>query len=282
LEEKMLTNAEVVERFVLHQEGKGKHLRSDGETLWSYRTPIARWTPIGLVCDVSWFSMTTAIHQSLLWSRCRWNFYPWDDLRGDIPLGELARAEGVAVRRLGHLFFRLAKRRECDLAYIRNSRLLGWLHEKRFLGGLEASALLEYTRRWGWEKRRIGEALLSGDRTKLIAALLLEERMKFDGEKFRFICPHCGAKNNAIEVKTIDIFLCDSFETSEEHIEVDHWPEADPVVLYVCPECGEELDGRDVEEGVERWFKRLRKSRKKYAKWLSENILEVPWNIKSG
>jgi len=94
-----LANAEVVERFVLHQEGKGKHLRSDGETLWSYRTPIARWTPIGLVCDVSWYSMTTATHQSILWHRCEWNFYPWDDLRGNIPLEELAKAKGVAVRR---------------------------------------------------------------------------------------------------------------------------------------------------------------------------------------
>ena len=273
-----LANAEVVERFVLHQEGKGKHLRSDGETLWSYRTPIARWTSLGLVSDVSWFSMTTAIHQSLLWNLCKWDFYPWDDLRGDVPLEEMARAEGVAVASKkagsGHLFFRIAGEK-CEYVYCSNHRLVEHLDQRRFLSGLEVSALLEYAKRRGWERRRIGEALLSGDRAKLLAALLLEEKMRFDGEKFKFLCPHCGAECDSIEVKTIDTFLCGLFETSEEHIEIDHWPEADPVTLFVCPECGEELDGRDVEEGVERWLKRLRKSRKKYAKWLSENILEV-------
>jgi hypothetical protein len=173
-----LANAEVVERFVLHQEGKGKHLRSDGETLWSYRTPIARWTPIGLVCDVSWYSMTTAIHQSLLWSRCRWDFYPWDDLRGDVPLEEMAKAEGVAVASKkagpGHLFFRIAGGK-CEYVYCSNHRLVEHLDQRRFLSELEASALLEYAKRRGWERRRIGEALLSGDRAKLLAALLLEE-----------------------------------------------------------------------------------------------------------
>jgi hypothetical protein len=271
-----LANAEVVERFVLHQEGKGKHLRSDGETLWSYRTPIAIWTSLGLVSNVSWYSVTTAIHQSILWDKCGWDFYPWDDLE-NVPLEEMAKAEGVAVAskrtRPGHLFFRIAGEK-CEYVYCSNHRLVEHLDQRRFLSGLEVSALLEYARRRGWERRRIGEALLSGDRAKLLAALLLGEKMRFDGEKFRFLCPHCGAECDSIEVKTVDTFFCHSFETSEEHIEVDHWPEADPVVLFVCPECGEELDGKDIEKGVERWLGRLRKSKRKYAKWLSENILE--------
>jgi hypothetical protein len=100
--------------------------------------------------------------------------------------------------------------------------------------------------------------------------------MKFDGEKFRFLCPHCGAECDGIIVEWENGFFTKEFETGKfGEIKVSRFPDTEPPSpFYLCPKCRKELFGDDIEEGVERWLRKLKKTKKKYAKWLSKNILE--------
>ena len=169
----MLSNEEVVRRFLFREEGRGRNLSTDGNVLWSHQVPIARWVDGVLLCDVRWHSLATIFDQVELWSQ-RQNFYPWDDLRSPPDVGRLREAEGVAVEGLDrYLFVRLKGWGKTDYFYVGDRRIRKHFDKKRLLDDrLEAAALAEYVRAEGWRKQRIGEAILSGDRARLIAALL--------------------------------------------------------------------------------------------------------------
>lgn len=65
----MMKNAEVVDAFLNHREGRAGNLFTDGRTLWSYRYsyPIALWHGTNtLVVNRERYSATTSRHQSLL------------------------------------------------------------------------------------------------------------------------------------------------------------------------------------------------------------------------
>ena len=71
-----MRNPEVVERFFQRKPGKARHLRSDGESLWSYWTRIGWWEGDELVSDVRFYSFTTSMHQWMLWQWAERRFWP--------------------------------------------------------------------------------------------------------------------------------------------------------------------------------------------------------------
>ena len=59
-----MTNQEVAEAFARQKSGRSEHMRTDGISLWSYETEVARWLVNG---EVVWattlkYSVSTSTH----------------------------------------------------------------------------------------------------------------------------------------------------------------------------------------------------------------------------
>ncbi len=168
-----MRNHEVVKRFLERKPGKARHLRSDGESLWSYWTRIGWWEGDELVCRVGLYSFTTSQHQRLLWREAKGRFWP---VAGESPptVQEMREAAMVVAVRCPGCYYSIVYRHDGES----EETLLPAGVADAVLGGRKtvllqeplATYLLAYMRTGN---RRLARAIRSRDIERMRRAFIL-------------------------------------------------------------------------------------------------------------
>lgn len=107
----MTTNKGVVECFIARLSAKSRSMSTDGETLFSYATPIARWCGEFVLINPLYYSQTTSQHQSLIRS------FTHEDIQFMVPSCEVDDLEPELLSQLEQLKTKLIKARTRQYEY---------------------------------------------------------------------------------------------------------------------------------------------------------------------